>query len=274
LSSILDALKKADRDSSDERSKNTPWSSQRPVQQPNRQNRLRWWAVIGFAFVSLTALGLLLVTPRDADPPHRETAAGSDSRLEQDRDVFAKETRPPSPAVVSPPQEIPQPVAGRKRTVPRSVPKAGTPIPDSSRRKAESKIAQLPAQSANGSTQDAATPSTILSADAIQQPVSASPPDAEIGHGSSSATGVSANANADEQEKTTPMEQKKFKNDPRIELQALVWAEKPADRFVVINNQLLKEGGTIDTIVVEKINPDDIRLAEGNLKWYQAFQVR
>ena len=65
-----------------------------------------------------------------------------------------------------------------------------------------------------------------------------------------------------------------FRSDPRIDLQALVWAPEAAARFVVINNRLIKEGGSIDNIVVLRINPDDVLLAEGSDQWHEVFKIR
>ncbi|MFO7716501.1 general secretion pathway protein GspB [Desulfosarcina sp.] len=67
---------------------------------------------------------------------------------------------------------------------------------------------------------------------------------------------------------------KTFRNDPRIDLQALVWAPQAAERFVVINNRLIKEGGSVDNIMVVAINPDDVLLAEGSDRWHEEFKVR
>lgn len=67
---------------------------------------------------------------------------------------------------------------------------------------------------------------------------------------------------------------KVFRTDKRIDLQALVWAPEAADRFVVINNILLKEGGSIDAITVLRINPDDVLLSEGADQWHQEFKIR
>lgn len=47
-----------------------------------------------------------------------------------------------------------------------------------------------------------------------------------------------------------------------------------SDRFVVINNRLIKEGGSVDNIVVVQINRDDVLLSEGADRWHQAFQIR
>ena len=65
-----------------------------------------------------------------------------------------------------------------------------------------------------------------------------------------------------------------FRSDPRIELQALVWAPEAATRFVVINNRLIKEGGSVDNIVVVRINQDDVLLAEGSDQWHEEFKIR
>ncbi len=81
------------------------------------------------------------------------------------------------------------------------------------------------------------------------------------------------------EEPGTPMAESRetgkiFRNDPRIDLQALVWAPQAAERFVVINNRLIKEGGAVGNIVVVRINPDDILLAEGSDRWHEEFKIR
>lgn len=68
--------------------------------------------------------------------------------------------------------------------------------------------------------------------------------------------------------------QEVFRSDDRIDLQALVWAPDATDRFVVINNCLLKEGGAIDNITVLRINKDDVLLSEGSDQWHQEFKIR
>jgi hypothetical protein len=64
-----------------------------------------------------------------------------------------------------------------------------------------------------------------------------------------------------------------MRNDPRIKLQALVWSPDAADRFVIINNRLVKEGGSVNNIVVVRINRDDVLLSEGPDQWYEPFKV-
>ena len=67
---------------------------------------------------------------------------------------------------------------------------------------------------------------------------------------------------------------KTYRSDPRIELQALVWAPDASARFVVINNRLIKEGGSTDGITVVQINRDDVLLSEGADRWYEKFKIR
>jgi hypothetical protein len=64
------------------------------------------------------------------------------------------------------------------------------------------------------------------------------------------------------------------RSDPRIDLQALVWAPEASDRFVVINNRLVKEGGSVDTFVVVEIDRDEVLIAEGAERWYERFSIR
>jgi hypothetical protein len=64
-----------------------------------------------------------------------------------------------------------------------------------------------------------------------------------------------------------------MRNDPRIKIQALVWSSEAAERFVIINNRLIKEGGSVDNIVVVRINRDDVLMSEGPDRWFEPFNV-
>jgi hypothetical protein len=67
---------------------------------------------------------------------------------------------------------------------------------------------------------------------------------------------------------------KTFRSDPRIELQALVWSPDAAERFVIINDRLLREGGSTDGITIVRINPDDVLVSEGSERWHEPFKIR
>lgn len=74
----------------------------------------------------------------------------------------------------------------------------------------------------------------------------------------------------------SPLEKsdKTYRSDPRIELQALVWSPDAAERFVIINDRLIKEGASIEGINVVKINPDDVLVSEGSKRWHEPFKIR
>lgn len=47
-------------------------------------------------------------------------------------------------------------------------------------------------------------------------------------------------------------------------IQAISWGETPRERLVVISNQVLREGDTIEGYRINRINPDDIVLGRGS----------
>jgi len=65
-----------------------------------------------------------------------------------------------------------------------------------------------------------------------------------------------------------------IKNDSRLKIQAIAWAEEPSRRFVVINNSIVREGGTIDSITVVSIEDNIIHFNENGNTWRQRFVIR
>jgi hypothetical protein len=63
-------------------------------------------------------------------------------------------------------------------------------------------------------------------------------------------------------------------NDARINIQAIAWAEDPSRRFAVINNSIIREGGSIDGITVVSIEDDMVFFSENGNEWRQPFVVR
>jgi len=62
--------------------------------------------------------------------------------------------------------------------------------------------------------------------------------------------------------------------DPRIDLQAIAWSPTPEDCFVVINNEILRKGENIDGIKIIAINKDSVSFQEGRKSWRQEFTIR
>lgn len=62
--------------------------------------------------------------------------------------------------------------------------------------------------------------------------------------------------------------------DPRLNIQAIAWAQDPSRRFVVINNSILKEGGSIEGITVVTIGDNMVHFSENGKEWRQRFVIR
>jgi len=52
-------------------------------------------------------------------------------------------------------------------------------------------------------------------------------------------------------------------NDPSITLQAIAWAEDPKNRIAVINSQILREGESVDGIIIDGIKEDKVIVRKG-----------
>ena len=66
MSSILDALKKAEQESTVDRSAGTPWPAPLPMQSPYRKRSRRWWVPLGIV-VGLCVAGVVLWQVRQPD---------------------------------------------------------------------------------------------------------------------------------------------------------------------------------------------------------------
>ncbi|MCB2146747.1 MAG: general secretion pathway protein GspB [Deltaproteobacteria bacterium] len=279
MSSILDALKKAEQESTTERGAGTPWPAPIPAQAPYRQRSRRWWVPLGIVVGlcvsgglfwkirqpditppvdSMTAVPALLspksnhTAPSVAEAPKPDMPAAHQQQVRPSKSNIAASPRPAkgnepaSPLPTSAPIAAITPGQPEKRplrtVMPAEVPRVQpSPIP---REKAPLQKVVPTSESTSAPAEDP----TRLPADSARttgQPMAGVP---DIG--------------------------KFFRSDPRIDLQALVWAPEAAERFVVINNRLIKEGGSVDNIVVVRINPDDVLLAEGSDRWHEAFKVR
>lgn len=253
MSSILEALKKAEQESTVDRAAGTPWPAPRPMPSPYRKRSRRWWVPLGIVVGLCVTGGVLWQVWRPYTPP----PAGS---LSTPPSSETTQTTPPlvagAPTPIVPVAEQPQrpPV---KTPMEASSQQATANAPASDDRVSDSMAAALPTQ-----TGDPSIPGNVPAADPVIAP--AQDPAPRPADSAMAGQPVAASRDAG----------KFFKSDPRIDLQALVWAPESAARFVVINNRLIKEGGSVDNIVVVRINPDDVLLAEGSDRWHEAFKIR
>jgi len=61
------------------------------------------------------------------------------------------------------------------------------------------------------------------------------------------------------------------KKDSRIQLQAIAWSNNPEKRMAVINNKIVREGGSIDGISVTRILEDQVIFREGEERFKILF---
>ena len=249
MSSILDALKKAEQESGADDGKGTPWPAP-PMDSPvGELGRRRWWILLGMLVVSCAAIAVFWLTGRP-EPEQRPVLA---KRAVEP--VVADETKPAVPtnqqtrSIMHPVLPAVPPAAQSTVQPHRSPSLAATP--DAALMKVPPKPKQKPKEIAEEKPEPITPPPAAANRSPVQRAEKPRP---------------------SEVKKTE--NQKVFRSDARIELQALVWAPEVADRFVVINNRLIKEGDSLDTITVVKINQDDVLLSEGTDRWYQEFKIR
>jgi len=63
----------------------------------------------------------------------------------------------------------------------------------------------------------------------------------------------------------------KRSNQTRIEVQAIAWAGDPKSRLAVINGLILREGESIDNVIVMHIGKDAVVFKKGGEGWKQMF---
>lgn len=241
MSTILDALKKAEQDSSPDSWTQPPWSSPQPAESVNMHRAHRWWLPIGVVVALFIAA--MLWWPDRQPPPSIPEAGVKTTRppgTAHPRPLGATIHMPPTPPALpvqsaAKPSPAAQPVSTPK-TQPSSIP----PEPEKAPRQSTDMLSSEPPVVA----------SKILARSQLEDTMDPPSPKTTSAH-----------------------DQKNFRRDSRIQLQALVWSPEANARFVVINNRLVKEGGQVDNIVVVEINPDDVLLSEGSDRWHEKFNL-
>jgi len=57
--------------------------------------------------------------------------------------------------------------------------------------------------------------------------------------------------------------------ESRLELQAIAWSTDPKSRIAVINNKIIREGGSVAGVIVTHIGKDDVVFKKGKEEWRQ-----
>ncbi|MBS3732120.1 MAG: hypothetical protein KGY42_04365, partial [Desulfobacterales bacterium] len=62
--------------------------------------------------------------------------------------------------------------------------------------------------------------------------------------------------------------------DGPLSLQAISWADAPENRIAVINGKICRQKERIDGYRIQTINPDDVRVTDGEKTWRLSFGIR
>ena len=237
MSSILDALKKAEQISAEGRRKPTPWPAPPSAHTTEDRHKRRWLIGVGVAVIAGVLIALFWTTRQPATPPMVSSA---------------KSESPPAAQMVKPEHALarkPRPLPVRSRPPAKPSRNAVRPIRTTR---------QPPPAAAPQATRQSKAPSLAQSTVHRQAATTKTRP----------STVSVPTPNRQEGQSAYPV-----RNDPRIKLQALVWSSEAAERFVIINNRLIKEGGSVDDIVVVRINRDDVLMSDGPDRWFEPFNV-
>ena len=62
--------------------------------------------------------------------------------------------------------------------------------------------------------------------------------------------------------------------DTGLELQAIAWSDDAGSRIAVINGRIVREGGSVEGVLIVRINPDDVAFKKGGETWQQVFRLK
>ena len=261
-----------------DRSAGTPWPAPPPMQAPYRKGSRRWWVPLGIV-VGLCVAGVVLWQVRQPDmtrPAGSMTALPSQPLPKPNHSVVPPVAEAPKTRLPVAEQSQPPPGKTLMDAPPRqatgSGPASEVQVSDAMAVEASVQPEKQPLRAAAPAAASRVQPTPSQLVQPLRQtalprsiPMATPTEDTALRPAETAATSQPAAARETD---------KRFRSDPRIDLQALVWAPESAARFVVINNRLIKEGGSVDNIVVVRINPDDVLLAEGSDRWHEEFKIR
>ena len=62
-------------------------------------------------------------------------------------------------------------------------------------------------------------------------------------------------------------------NETRLEIQAIAWSSEPESRIAVVNSRIVREGGSVEGVLVTNIGKDEIIFRKGGEEWRQLFRL-
>ena len=62
-------------------------------------------------------------------------------------------------------------------------------------------------------------------------------------------------------------------NETHLEIQAIAWSNDSESRIAVINSRIIREGGSVEGVLVKKIGKDEIIFSKEGDEWRQLFRL-
>ncbi len=62
--------------------------------------------------------------------------------------------------------------------------------------------------------------------------------------------------------------------ESKLQLQAIAWSSDPESRIAVINGRVLREGGSVERVLVTHIGKNEVVFKKGREEWKQLFRLR
>lgn len=267
MSSILEALKKAERESTEGRDADLPLPAPLPKRSPYPMVRRRWWLPLGT--VGVLCLGIALFWQFQRPDPSGPTDASTPPPIPD------KQTSSPAPTRRA---EKPEPLPAPRKMASAAVQAPAAETAPAPRAEAPTATA-VPVHPPQQTVRNAPPPMVSKAPPANPPKTRPQPPSPELNDATAPADPSRAASRDTVKPSMLPTSSseksdKIYRSDPRIELQALVWSPDAAERFVIVNDRLIKEGGSVEGITIVRINPDDVLVSEGSQRWHEAFKIR
>ena len=62
--------------------------------------------------------------------------------------------------------------------------------------------------------------------------------------------------------------------ESKLQLQAIAWSSDPESRLVVINGRVLREGGSVERVLITHIGKNEVIFKKGREEWKQLFRLK
>jgi hypothetical protein len=285
LSSILKALKKLETESagnSDLRSRPSLSQTQKTARHRVRESLFFHKGILAVSLVVILAGGAWFIFSRKA--PEKPLEPVAKSKTEHKKAAAVPERKAPLPEIAQKEKaggqnvEQPEPAA---KLIARAAPAIGE-----SAEKATGQAAKQPEPEMEETTVSVPAkrapvekPLPSTEEEEIKADTYAATSDENVFEPGPGENSASSRSYIDDYKRAEPsgrFELIAVKNEDEsgLKLQAIAWSENPEHRMAVINNNIVREGGSVEGAAVTHIGEDMVVFKKGGEEWKQLFRLR